>query len=84
VAKVMMTVELDPAGASTEQAAKRLGVPKEKLDGDFGVVNIDPEKHLYAVLLDEDVAAGVSATEGVSGPYSNPPIEPFGPPRREP
>jgi hypothetical protein len=83
VAKVMMTVKLDPEAATPELAAQRLGVPREKLDAEFGVVNIDPQRHLYAVLLDEDVAAGVSATEGVAGPYSNPPIEPFGPPRRE-
>ena len=77
-----MTVKLDPDAASPDQAAQVLGVPKEKLDGEFGVVNIDPERHLYAVLLDEDVAAAVSGTEGVAGPYSNPPIEPFGPPRQ--
>jgi len=82
VAKVMMTVELDPEAASAERAAERLGIPEDKLDTDFGVVNIDPERHLYAVLLDEEVAAGVSAGEGVAGPYANPPVEPFGPPRK--
>ena len=77
-----MTVELDPKAASPEEAAQRLGVPQGEIDKDFGVVNIDPERHLYAVLIEEGVAAKVSSKEGVAGPYSNPPIEPFGPPHR--
>jgi hypothetical protein len=78
---VMMTVELDPQAASVEAAAERLGVDPAQIDREFGVVSIDPEHHLYTVLVDEQAASGAEARPGVEGPFSNPRIEPFGPPR---
>ena len=78
---VMMTVELDPEAATVAKAAERLGVAQEQIDAEFGVVNIDPEQNLYTVLVDEQAAAGASDRPGVEGPFSNPRIEPFGPPR---
>jgi hypothetical protein len=81
MASVMMTVELDPAAADLAAAAERLGVAPERLDAQFGVVAIDPENHLYTVMVDEAVSAGAAARKGVAGPFSNPPIAPFGPTR---
>jgi hypothetical protein len=78
---VMMTVELDPEAATVEKAAERLGIPQEQIDPEFGVVSIDPEQHLYTVLVDEQAAEAASGRPGVEGPFSNPRIEPFGPPR---
>src|ERR1700687_4254515 len=81
--KVMLTITLDDQG-SLESAAQRLGLSPKDLDQSFGVVEIDPAQHLYAVLVDEKRAEQASSREGVSGPYSNPPIEPFGTPRKWP
>ena len=78
MASVMMTVELDPAAADLAAAAERLGVAPERLDAKFGVVAIDPENNLYTVMVDEAAGAGAAGRKGVSGPFSNPRIEPFG------
>jgi hypothetical protein len=79
MADVMITVELDPAEATVDKAAERLGVELDRIDSDFGVVSIDPEQNLYTVLVDEQDAAGAAGRPGVEGPFSNPRIEPFGP-----
>jgi hypothetical protein len=81
MAGVMMTVELDPGAADLAAAAERLGVAAKELDSEFGVVAIDPDNHLYTVMVDEQVCMAAARRDGVSGPYSNPRIEPYGPPR---
>jgi hypothetical protein len=77
----MMTVELDPDSATLDKVAERLGLAPEEIDADFGVVPIDPDKHLYTVLVDEQASSRVAGQPGVEGPFANPRIEPFGPPR---
>jgi hypothetical protein len=77
----MFTLTLDPAEASVEQVRRRLGLSGDELDADFGVVELDPAQHRYAVLVDEEAAARVEGMPGVEGPFANPRIEPFGPPR---
>ena len=81
VPDVLMTVELDPGAATVAAAAERLGVDPARIDPEFGVVSIDPEQHLYSVLVDEQAVSGAQGRPGVEGPFSNPRIEPFGPPR---
>jgi hypothetical protein len=83
MASVMMTVELDPAATDLAAAAERLGVSPERLDAQFGVVAIDPDHNLYTVMVDEAVSAGAARRKGVSGPFSNPQIAPFSPPRSD-
>ena len=78
----MMTVELEPGAADLPHAAERLGVDLQVLDAEFGLVPIDPDQHLYTVLAEEEAVAGADARPGVSGPFSDPPIRPFGPPER--
>lgn len=80
---LMLTVKLDPDRATLEDARERLGVGEDEIDSDFGVVGIDPEEHLYAIMVDEQAAERLSDQPDVEGPYANPRIEPFGPPQRE-
>ncbi len=75
----MLTLELAPADATAATVRRKLGLKSGELDPSFGVVEIDPTKNLYTVLVDEEAAERVTGQPGVQGPHSNPPIEPFGP-----
>lgn len=77
----MLTLTLDPAEASAEHVRRKLELEAEELDPEFGVVELDPETHRYAVLVDERAATRVQGAPGIEGPFANPPIEPFGPPQ---
>lgn len=73
---LLLTVEGLAAAPSLAEAAARLGLPPEALVPAFGVVPVDPAAGRYAVEAYEDlVPAG-------HGGFSDPPIAPFGPPRR--
>jgi hypothetical protein len=76
----MLTVTLDPADASLDHVRRALDLNANEVDHDFGVVEVDPDNHRYAVLVDEAAAVRVKDAVGVEGPFSNPRIEPFGPP----
>ncbi len=80
MSKVMVTLKLDPEQASLAHVRESLGIGSEEIDDDFGVIAVQPEENLYAVLVEQDTADRVQGTEGVEGPFSNPKIEPFGPP----
>jgi hypothetical protein len=77
----MLTVKLDAAEATVEGARTKLGLGAGDLDPGFGVVPIDPDHDLYAVLVEDTVAERADPTGLAGGPYSNPKIEPMGPPR---
>jgi hypothetical protein len=74
---VMVTVKLEPGDASPETAARKLGLEPEDVDQDYGAIAIDPEEHLYVVLVNRDAAARANASGGAEGVYSNPNIEPL-------
>jgi hypothetical protein len=78
---VLLTLQLDPAEASAQAVRRKLELDEEQFDPEFGVVEIDPVQHKYAVLVEEDVAAKLEGAPDVEGPFSNPRIEPFGPPQ---
>ena len=78
---VMMTVELPGDAATLGEAAKRLGLAQEALDPEYGIVPVDPDNGLYSVLVEESISRHAKGRDGVGGPFSNPRIEPFGPPR---
>ncbi len=79
---MMLTVELEPADATLAEVKQRFGLSDEDIDNSFGVVSIDPAARLYAILVNESVADKVASSEpAVSGPFSNPKIEAFGPPK---
>ena len=80
MARVMVTLRLDPERASLDEVRRLLGLAPEELDPGFGVVNISPAEHLYTILVDDSAAARVADADQVEGVFSNPRIEPFGPP----
>lgn len=81
MSKVMVTLKLDPEQASLAKVRESLGIGAEEIDDDFGVIAVEPENDLYVVLVEQDAANRVQGVQGVEGPFSNPKIEPFGPPQ---
>jgi len=81
MSKVMVTLKLDPEHASVDQVRRSLGIGADEIDDDFGVIAVSPDESLYAVLVDPETATRVQGAEGAKGPFSNPKIEPFGPPQ---
>jgi hypothetical protein len=80
MAKVMVTLRLEPEQASLPEVRRLLGLAPEEVDPGFGVINISPAEHLYTILVEEAAAARVGDADQVEGVFSNPRIEPFGPP----
>lgn len=80
--KLLVTVTL-PTAATFEQALDRLGLSTEEADADYGLVPLREEAGKYALLVTEAAAARLEHEEGSKRPdgvFSNPKIEPFGPP----
>jgi hypothetical protein len=80
MAKVMVTLRLDPAQATPPAVRELLGLTPEELDPGFGVVPIDPAGRRYTILVDDAAAARIADAPEVEGVFANPRIEPFGPP----
>ncbi|WP_311931640.1 hypothetical protein [Microbispora sp. H11081] len=87
MAEVLITVRL-PAPATLEAAMRRLDLSEDEVDTAYGLVPIDPDKNLYVLRVTEDAGRRVGGHDGggaddgkAGGPYSDPPIEPYGPPR---
>jgi hypothetical protein len=80
MAKLMLTVQLDPRDATLARVRRKLKLGRDEIDRAFGVVSLRPEENTYAILVEETAASRLSGAPGISGPYSNPVVEPFGPP----
>ena len=76
MAKVMVTLELEPEQASLDEVRRLLGLAEHELDANFGVVNISPKEHLYTILAEPEAAERIRGAEPVRGVYANPRIEP--------
>jgi hypothetical protein len=76
MAWVMVSLQLDPERASLEEVRRLLGLREDEVDPRFGVVNIDPNEHLYTILVEQEAAERVRDAAPVRGVFSNPRIEP--------
>ena len=78
-----MSIQWPQGQPSFEQIQKLFSLSDDEIDRDFGLIEVDPAEHLYTILVEETSAAKVRSGPGwsVSGPFSNPRIEPFGPPQ---
>jgi len=83
MAKVMLTIQWPQGQPTLEQIQQLFSLADDEVDRDFGLIEVDPAEHLFTFLVEEASAAKVQPGAGwsVSGPYSNPRIEPFGPPQ---
>lgn len=83
MAKLMMTVQWRGSAPTIDEIQQLFSLTDEEIDKSFGVVEVDPDDQTYTFLVEETsvskVQSGVDAT--VEGPFSNPRIEPFGPPQ---
>lgn len=79
---VMMNVECPGDKPSIAVVARKLNVSVSAIDTKFGVILVDVKRHIYTVRVDKDQLPEdmQQQSEGVSGPYSDPKIAPFGTP----
>jgi hypothetical protein len=82
MSKQMLTIVIDPKKADPAHVREVLDLAPEDVDPHFGVVSIDPTRNLYAILVTEEAVRRISAQPGVQGPFANPRIETFGPPKK--
>ncbi|GAA2868483.1 hypothetical protein GCM10010517_28290 [Streptosporangium fragile] len=75
----LVTVRLQPR-ATLADAMRRLGLSEEEVDTGYGLVSVDPDRGLYGLRVSESAADRLDPGTG-GGVYSDPRIEPYGPPR---
>lgn len=73
---VPMTFTARSDHPTLEEAAKTLGIPLTDFDRDFGVVIIDPAKHLYSVMA-RHCPPPKPDGKPFPGPWSNPTISTY-------
>lgn len=67
-----------------QEVATQIGISVEHFDPHFGVVPIEPLEDgawRVAVRIDQLLAPDLQDLDQVDGPFSDPPIEPAGPPQ---
>jgi hypothetical protein len=79
--KVMMTLSA-PKPPTLEEIRQKFQLDVEDLDEAFGVIEVDPNDQTYAFLVEESKVALIRPQNEstLQGPFSNPSIQPFGPP----
>lgn len=63
--------------ATVSDVMDRYSLTESEIDHDFGVVEIDPERHLFTVLVEDSAAARIRDVDYETAVHSNPPIRPF-------
>jgi hypothetical protein len=88
MAKMLFTVTWAEGKPTLNKIMKKYGFRADEIDEEFGIVEIAPKAHQYSVMVEDDavkrflsISAKSAEEKDISGPYSNPRIEPFGPPQ---
>ncbi|GJL56100.1 MAG: hypothetical protein NPIRA02_32320 [Nitrospirales bacterium] len=84
--KVLVTISWEKGVPTLKDVCKKYGLKLEEIDQEYGIIEIDPQDNLYSILVDHEAAQRINPQftqddTGIKGPFSNPPIEPFGPPQ---
>ena len=79
---LIVALTLDPRKATLKQIQAKYGLSSNEVDTNYGVVSVNPDEHLYTILVTEQAAHRLKGLADVVGVYSNPRIETFGPPRK--
>ena len=85
--KVMFTIQGPKQKPTLDEVCRRYGFARGDLDDGFGVIEVDPQDHTYAVLAEQSASRRVASESmrrdgKVKGPFANPKIAPFGPPSK--
>ncbi|MBO3752489.1 hypothetical protein J5X84_41080 [Streptosporangiaceae bacterium NEAU-GS5] len=78
---VLVTVRLS-RGATMESALRKLDLLEEDVDVGYGLVPLDPGSGLFALRVSEAGARKLGRATETDGVYSDPRIEPYGPPQQ--
>jgi len=83
---LMMTVQWPGKAPTIDEIQQRFSLTNEEISKSFGVVEVDPDEHIYTFLVKENAVSKIQSRTDVKvkGPYSNPQIGPFGPPDESP
>jgi len=85
MADVFFNITWKQGKPSIEEICERYGFKADEIDKEFGIIEIDPEANLYTILVEYKAAQRVMKEYGddqsIEGPFTNPPIAPFGPPK---
>ncbi|MBI3245045.1 MAG: hypothetical protein HYZ50_00885 [Deltaproteobacteria bacterium] len=82
MSKAPCSIHWQDGQPSLQAVRDKFGLTPEEIDEQFGVVAIDPDEHLYCVLLEEAAVLRIhgsdhAAASLIEGPFANPAIEPF-------
>lgn len=85
--KMLFNITSKDRQPSIEEVCEKYGFHPDEIDKQFGIISIDPEADLYCILVDQAAADRVLNLDAekkgdIEGPFSNPRIEPFGPPEK--
>jgi hypothetical protein len=83
MAKVLMTIQWPEGQPTLEDLQKLFSLAGDEIDPSFGVIEVDPIDHIFTFLVEEASVTKIQpkANLRIAGPFSNPRIEPFGPPQ---
>ena len=88
MAKVMLQFRKRGESPTLEEVRSTFDLGADQVDSEYGVVQTDRREGLYVVLVDDTAQAQIEEKIGLAGAgtdpavgiFSNPHIEPFGPP----